>query len=138
MILDIPSSAQVLILVGDRPTRSPIGEVSQSIEPARSRGRPLLKTSIAAAVMAIAFLAGQHVGSKQMQIAQADGATATLTAAPDRRAFPDRPLPATRVAPDQIPPAFAQTLRQPPVVTPVPGAPPTAPASAAHPFGLED
>lgn len=137
MILDIPNSAQVLILVGDTPTRSPIGGVSQSIDPSRSGARPLLKTSIIAAAMAMAFLTGQLVGSNHTQIALADRATDTLTAAPYRHVLPDPPFYATQAPHDPIPPRFAETLREPPVVTPPPGLPPNAPA-ASHPFGLEN
>ena len=145
MTFDIPDHAQVRVFIGDKLPMATLRVAAPTIEPAPSRGRPLLKASGVAVLVAVAFLVGQHFGVRyvRLDLASAAGAapSGTRPVVPEQHAFPERPLPSPDSpppAPDQVPPAFAQQLRQPPVISPPPGTPPAGSARAAHPFGLED
>ena len=147
MELVIPEGAQVHITVGHPPLLAlPATSTPQALPEAPQRRRPLLKGTLAVALLAGVFVAGRHSGAPPAPIGTA---TAALTAAnpgppPVERAFPEAPLPHTPPpvsaqgqAPAQVPPALAEQLRQPPTVIPPPGQPAPG-AGASNPFGLQE
>jgi hypothetical protein len=149
MELVIPEGAQVHITVGHPPllalpAASPPQALPEALPP--RRGRPLLRGTLAIALLAAAFIAGRHTGAPPAPIGTA---TAALTAPnpgprPVERAFPDRALPhsapvvsAQGEAPTQVPAALAEQLRMPPTMIPPPGQV-AASANAPNPFGLHE
>ena len=150
MNFDLPDHAQVLIFVGDRQALPQVGAMlgapaPQDETPTSRGGRPKLKMLGVAALAILAFVYGQHQGLHRASLGVADSAGAstgsgqaytTLSPAP-----PGRPASATSPSPgasNEVPPAFAQQLQQPPVVTPPPGTAPAGAPAGPRAFGLEE
>jgi hypothetical protein len=154
----VPEGVTVQIFIGS----APLAPILNAPEPDRAapspveapRRRPLL-TGIAIAGLAfVAFVVGQYNAPRRDALMMAGNASvppATASPTPSvpryEPAFPSRaptptpsqPLPPDTAATDQVPPAFARQLQQPPSITPSPGSPsPAATATGARPFGLED
>lgn len=152
MELVIPEGAQVHITVGHPPLLAlpptPPPPVLPEAVPPR-RGRPLLKGTLAVALLACAFLGGRHTSAPPALVGTV---TLALTAPnsgplPVEHAFPDQPLPHTAPPvsaqgepPAQVPAALAEQLRKPPTVIPPPGqaAATGQTGGAPDPFGLHE
>ena len=135
MQLEIPEGANVQIIVGNS---APLALADESRQTGASRGgaRPILKGLIVAIVLVGTFVVGQHFGGRAAGTHTAVAAASMPRPAPtgEQHAFPDPPLPnpPRQQASVGVPPEFQSELRQPPTVTPPPGA-----ASTKNPFGLE-
>jgi len=142
MSLDVPDGASVLIVVGRAPLlalQDETGWAPERSEP-RRKSHPIAKTLVAIALLGGGFVLGQHTRLSPAADA-ATSATASLNApAAVTKTFPDHPLAseAPPASPPQVPPAFAEQLRQRPAVVPPPGQPATPGAPGRNAFGLEN
>ena len=102
--------------------------------PAQTGGRPILKGLVVAIALVGTFVVGQHFGGRQPDTPTAAASMPRPAPPGEQYAFPDAPLPnpQPQQASGGVPPEFQNELRQPPTVTPPPGA-----ASGKNPFGLE-
>jgi len=144
MILQLPDHAKLTVVVGDRP--EPLAmDLTQYLarlptEPrSGSRRRTGLKLLGVGALVALAFLAGQHQRARLPRLNVASNAALMMPhlAAPGPALRPGHPASAAPEE-DRIPPAFAQQLQQPPAITPPPGSPPANAPAGPRAFGLED
>ena len=115
MQFEIPDGAHVQIVIGKA---SPLALADETGR-ARQHGtlaRPMIRAALVGALLCGAFLIGRQFGPVRT-IAPA------VAAAP---AAPEHPAAG-------VPPAFAQQLQQPPIVSP----PPAPPRAGKSPFGLD-
>ena len=135
MHLEIPEGANVHIIVGNSAPLA-LADESRQAGTLRTGGRPVLKGLVVAIVLVGTFAVGQHFGGRAAGTQTAAAAASMPRPAPtgEQHAFPDPPLPIPprQQASGGVPPEFQSELRQPPTVTPPPGA-----ASGKNPFGLE-
>ncbi len=135
MHLEIPEGANVQIIVGSSAPLA-LADESRQERPAQTGGRPILKGLVVAIALVGTFMVGQHFGGRAAGTQTAAAAASMPRPAPtgEQYAFPDAPLatPRRQQASGGVPPEFQNELRQPPTVTPPPGA-----ASSKNPFGLE-
>lgn len=135
MQLEIPEGANVQIIVGNSAPLA-LADESRQIGASRGGGRPILKGLVVAIVLVGTFVVGQHFGGRATgtQTAAAAASMPRLAPTGEQHAFPDLPLPdpQRQQASSGVPTEFQSELRQPPTVTPPPGA-----ASGKNPFGLE-
>lgn len=149
MHLELPDGTQIKILIGppDLVPSAPPAWTGDAVPPAArampGSGRPLLKGTIAAAVLIATFALGQHFSTTPRDTRTASAAmAANPSPAPvaEQRGFPDHPVPRDpgQQARTDIPPDFQRQLRQPPTVIPPPGQAAQAGAPVKSPFGLEN
>ena len=135
MHLEIPEGANVQIIVGNAAPLA-LADENRQAGAFRTGGRPVLKGLVVAIVLVGTFVVGQHFGGRATGTQTAVAAASMPRPAPtgEQHAFPNLPLPDPRrqQASGGVPPEFQNELRQPPTVTPPPGA-----ASTKNPFGLE-
>ena len=130
MLLHIPESTQVVINIGSERVRA-FADERATCEPSGGSRRPL-RPLLTVLIAVVAFGLGHivrfgHEGA-------GSGPVPALAATP-----PPSQMPAGHPSPaeTEIPPAFRQSLDQPPQVTPPPGYS-TSPAPTKNPFGLEN
>ena len=158
MELVIPDGQQVHIAIGNPPLLAlPSEAPAAPAAPATPRrGHPYVKGLLALVLLVGAFEAGRRLPPAGESVAPARAALATRDALPspaDQAPVPGRPssldlTPPNRPAtPAQVPPSFAEQLRQPPTILPPtgrpasgnPGGPAGTPGSApANAFGLHE
>jgi hypothetical protein len=134
MHLEIPDGANVQIFVGS-PASLALTDESRQARPARTGGRPILKSLVVAIALVGTFVAGQHFGGRAT-----GGQTVAAVSMPrpslpgEQHTFPNAPLtnPRPEQAASGVPAEFQNQLRQTPTVSPPPGE-----ASRKNPFGLE-
>jgi hypothetical protein len=135
MHFEIPEGANVQIIVGSSAPLT-LADESRKVPPAQTGGRPILKGLVVAIALVGTFVVGQHFGGRAAGTQPTAAAVSIPRPAPtgEQYAFPAAPLPNPRrqQASGGVPPEFQNELRQPPTVTPPPGA-----ASGKNPFGLE-
>jgi hypothetical protein len=127
MNLELPADARIQIFVVPAGDPGPNSESTLVLPSPAPRRRLFLKGTIVCALVGGAYLFGEHAGhlAPSLRNAQAQ----SLAAAP--------PVPQGTTSNEGVPPAFAQQLQRPAIVTPPPGAPVSA-APGKNPFGLED
>ena len=132
MELVIPDGALVHIAIGNPPLLALPSEApaAPALPPAPRRGHPYLKGLLALVLLVGAFEAGRRLPPSGEGVAPARAALATRDALPpsaDQALLPGRPSsfeptpPNRAAAPAQVPPSFAEQLRQPPTILPPPG-----------------
>ncbi len=144
MSLDVPDGVTVQVLLG---AQQPLALTDEGVrpEPPRRRGGKLVgRTVLAVALLAVGFVAGQHIRSPGPATGLAEAAATVRVPPAVTKAFPDAPptaavdvqAPSARAS-RQVPTAFANQLQQTPAVQPPPGAPsPSGPGPNG--FGLDD
>ncbi len=126
MMLELPGDARIQILVqpaGEATVVAPLAAAQPPVLEERGNGgKRLLQVGAVLGLLFLAFFAGQHTATPPHP-----GGVAPA------RAQGPSPLPAPPPA-DGLPSAFREQLRQPPTITPPPG----APTPGKNPFGLEE